>query len=290
MSITKSQITKYFRMLLIIGAMWLPMIVQAEESAISGLNVRLESQIDTLYMINPVLNSYALKTRVDNGTAYLSGIVGGVAAKDLAQDLARSIDGIQQVQNNITIDKSAIAVAERNKSRLFLQKVADATATAQIKAKLEANRNTSGIDATVSTHTGIVTLKGSVRSVSEKDVAGQVALNTYGVRTVYNELVVGEDQGRAALGKVNFDKMASNAGSAIKDVGEDIGDAWIDTKVMSSLVFTRGIETGGISVKSDNGIVTLSGDVPSEAERNLAKRIAMDVRGVTEVRNKLDVK
>ena len=293
MNMLKSQIKKSFRVLLVVGAVVLPMIVQAQEVAtITGSNLRLEARLDTLYMVSPVLNPYIITTRVDSGTAYLAGTVGETAAKDLAEELAQSIDGIQSVQNNIVVDESAITTAARNRSRLFLQKVADATATAQIKGKLEANRNTSGIDATVSTNTGIVTLKGTVRSVQEKDIAGRVASNTYGIRGVDNQLqlLVEKEQGRAALGRINLDKMTSNAGSAIKDVADDLGDAWIDTKVMSSLVFTRGIETGGISVKADNGVVTLSGDVPSEAERNLAKRIAMDVRGVKEVKNQLTVR
>ncbi|HET7359308.1 MAG TPA: BON domain-containing protein [Rhodanobacteraceae bacterium] len=62
-----------------------------------------------------------------------------------------------------------------------------------------------------------------------------------------------------------------------------ISDAWITTKVKSEFAATKGVSATDISVDTDNGVVTLSGDVGSMAEKNLAEQTARSVKGVTAV-------
>jgi hyperosmotically inducible protein len=66
-------------------------------------------------------------------------------------------------------------------------------------------------------------------------------------------------------------------------VGTKVSDAWITTKVKSEFATTKGVSATDISVDTDNGVVTLSGDVDSQAEKNLAEQTARGVKGVTAV-------
>jgi hyperosmotically inducible periplasmic protein len=53
--------------------------------------------------------------------------------------------------------------------------------------------------------------------------------------------------------------------------------------VKSTFMWSSGVSTGDISVTTDDGVVTLSGKVDSEAERELAIELAEQLRGVTRV-------
>jgi hyperosmotically inducible protein len=66
-------------------------------------------------------------------------------------------------------------------------------------------------------------------------------------------------------------------------VGTKVSDAWITTKVKSEFATTKGVSATDISVDTHNGVVSLSGDVGSMAEKNLAEQTARSVKGVTAV-------
>jgi osmotically-inducible protein OsmY len=62
-----------------------------------------------------------------------------------------------------------------------------------------------------------------------------------------------------------------------------VSDAWISTKVKSTLMYSSNVDGSDITVNTDDGIVTLSGKVESGAERELAIELAKNVRGVQSV-------
>jgi osmotically-inducible protein OsmY len=68
--------------------------------------------------------------------------------------------------------------------------VDDKTITTAVKAKLIEDKRTGGLSINVDTLNGTVALSGFAKSQNEKDVAGQIAATTKGVREVRNNLVV----------------------------------------------------------------------------------------------------
>jgi hyperosmotically inducible periplasmic protein len=95
---------------------------------------------------------------------------------------------------------------------------------------------------------------------------------------------------RARLGGVDLKKVENNAGEALEDVGGDIGDAWITTKVRSSLLFTRSLNVDALSVTTKNQVVSISGMVDTQAEKDLVKEIVNDIDGVKTVKNEIKVR
>ena len=72
--------------------------------------------------------------------------------------------------------------------------------------------------------------------------------------------------------------------------GEAVDDSMITTKVKTSLLTEKGIDSTDISVKTDNGRVLLSGFVKNENQRSRAEMIARETSGVRSVANRLEVK
>lgn len=67
------------------------------------------------------------------------------------------------------------------------------------------------------------------------------------------------------------------------DSDQPVGDTWITTKVKTSLLADEDVAGLQVDVETVNGVVTLSGDVDSQAQIDEAKRIAAGIEGVTEV-------
>ena len=68
-----------------------------------------------------------------------------------------------------------------------------------------------------------------------------------------------------------------------------MSDTAITTQIKGQLVANTSLRKGDISVTTNNGVVTLSGMVPSEDLRRLAGEIARNTGGVTRVDNELRV-
>jgi hyperosmotically inducible periplasmic protein len=68
-----------------------------------------------------------------------------------------------------------------------------------------------------------------------------------------------------------------------RTVPDKAADAWITTKVKSEFGTTKGIRATDISVSTTDGVVTLTGKVASEDEKEHATRVAQLVKGVKSV-------
>lgn len=147
------------------------------------------------------------------------------------------------------------------------EQVDDAGITAQVKSKLTADPDVNPFNVDVDTDGGVVTLRGRVDDAETKAEAGKLARGTSGVRGVRNLLEVGESAMETAPG-TDTALVAAVTGKLAADS---------DTSAMN------------IDVDAQDGVVTLSGTVKSQAARQEAERIARSVDGVRNVRNELKV-
>jgi hyperosmotically inducible periplasmic protein len=72
-----------------------------------------------------------------------------------------------------------------------------------------------------------------------------------------------------------------------ESVGQNIDDATITTEVKAKLTGERASNLTRVSVATANGNVSLTGVVPTGADRNRAEEIARGVKGVKGVTNNL---
>lgn len=73
------------------------------------------------------------------------------------------------------------------------------------------------------------------------------------------------------------------------DAAEQVGDAWITTKVKADLLATEDVPGSTIDVDTEDGVVTLNGKVGSQAEAEKAVSVAKSIKGVTQVKSNLKV-
>ena len=226
-------------------------------------------QIWTTYAMSPYLRANDLKVSVHNGKATLTGKVEEGVNKDLAKQIALGVNGIKEVDNQIVVEADYVAPAQ-SATRTYGETIDDATITAAVKSKLTWSKYTSGLTTDVATKSGKVTLQGTADSATSKDLARSLAMNTRGVVSVDNQLVV----------------KADTAKGSAQEAGGDIADGWITTKVKSTYGYSSNVDGSDIGVSTNAGIVTLSGKVDSGAERALAIQLAQNVRGVKSVQSK----
>jgi osmotically-inducible protein OsmY len=236
---------------------------------------RQESQILTSYALSPYLRAGDLKVSVEAGTATLTGTVAEDVDSALAKQIALGVTGIENVDNQIDVEADYTPSAAKSGERSFGEVVDDATITTTVKSKLLWGKSTEGMQMDVDTQRGNVTLSGAAENAAAKELAGRIALNTHGVESVDNRLVVD-----ASTPKPTSERVDANAGH---DTSEAIADSWITTKVESTFMYSSNVESNDISTSTDSGVVTLSGTVDSGAERELAIELAQNVRGVKSV-------
>lgn len=150
----------------------------------------IATRLEAAYLFNPHLNNLSIDTEVTNGEVLLSGTVRSDIDRDLAEEIARSIDDVKSVRNSLEVREDLESASVSKSDSGFLQKVKDATTTAQVKTRLISNGNIAARDIDVDTENNVVRLSGEVGSDTERQLAEFIARNTSGVRSVSNELEI----------------------------------------------------------------------------------------------------
>ncbi|EIK53062.1 osmY-related protein [Stutzerimonas stutzeri TS44] len=84
-----------------------------------------------------------------------------------------------------------------------------------------------------------------------------------------------------AIEKADTVMLATNEN--VEQAKDAASDTWITTKVKSTLLAEDATPGMEIEVETKNGVVSLSGTVATEAEKEAAIAKARDIKGVTEV-------
>lgn len=236
------------------------------------VQARQETQIWTTYALSPHLRANDLKVSVEDGKATLTGTVEEDVGKDLAKQIALGVDGIEQVDNQIEVRPDYVPAAKTGE-RGYGERIDDATITAAVKSKLLWSRQTEGLAVTVDTEGGKIRLGGTADSAESRDLAGKLAMNTRGVSTVDNRIVVTKPE----------PGMIESVTESGQDAGQSMTDGWITTKVKATYMYSNNVDSVDISVSTAEGIVSLSGKVSDAAQRALAIELAKNIRGVKSV-------
>jgi hyperosmotically inducible protein len=180
----------------------------------AGLTTKVKSRLAA----DDTVKAYQIDVDTDEGVVTLSGNVDTAAARDRAVAIARETEGVRDVVTNIvatgdgnaalpgehntapttgTIDRMNESAREgadraREAGREGVGMATDASVTAAIKAKMLADSDVSGLAIDVDTREGVVTLSGRVRNATEKSEAVRIARETDGVKSVTDNLTIGQ--------------------------------------------------------------------------------------------------
>lgn len=157
-----------------------------------------------------------------------------------------------------------VSAADEKKSTTESMKtnVSDSWITAKTKIALFADSRAPGASVSVETTKGMVFLRGKVATDAEKKAAEEIARGIEGVQAVRNELQV----------------VPGSAKKVVEAKDDEI------TKQVTAR-FTADPKLKNLDVRTDNGVVTLQGKLPSIMDSARASQKAREVPGVRSVRN-----
>ena len=124
-------------------------------------------------------------------------------------------------------------------------------------------------------------MTGTVKSDVDKALAAEIAKGIKGVENVENNLVVDAD--------TEMKKTAHDEGDE-RSFGTWYDDATTTASVKSKFLWSGEVDGLDINVDTHRGVVTLNGTADSEANKELAEKMAKNTDGVRDVVNKLVVK
>jgi hyperosmotically inducible periplasmic protein len=145
--------------------------------------------------------------------------------------------------------------------------VSDSWITSKTKIALFADERVKGTQVSVDTKNGVVHLRGKVDSGEAKSAAADVAKGIEGAKSVKNDLQVVSPSARKAV---------------------DANDKDIAKTVESRM--SKDVQLKKVDVRTDGGVVTLTGEVPSIVAAARASEQARTVPGVKSVKNELTVR
>lgn len=191
-----------------------------------------------------------INVEYQNGFVHLSGFVDVLAEKKFAEEILNEIDGIHNIENNITICTDG--------------EISDSHITAEIDRTIKHSKyanNLRRISSKVSG--GTACLIGSVNTLADEMHAIELARSVRGVKNVVS----------------NLDITTSHR----------YDDATIKNKINQILSGTR-LSIPDIKTDVSDGKVTLKGYVSSAKDMELAIELAADIEGVTHISNQLKIR
>ncbi|MDQ3186850.1 MAG: BON domain-containing protein [Pseudomonadota bacterium] len=122
-----------------------------------------------------------IKVETHKGEVQLSGFVDNQTQIDRATAVARGVEDVKNVINNMTLKAVTTTMGE---------KMDDGIITTKVKAALLAEESIKSSDVGVVTRDGEVQLSGFVNNQTQIDLATQVARGVEGVKNVINEMSI----------------------------------------------------------------------------------------------------
>lgn len=142
-----------------------------------------DSIISTTVKTSLIADDFVKARHIDvdvlNGVVYLIGIVESSSQKRMAADIARGVNGVKMVKNQLRVGKTSA-----------VQIICDMVLSSKIKIELlkDENIRSTNIDVDVNNH--IITLTGIVRSQNEQSRALYITRKIAGNRQIINNLSV----------------------------------------------------------------------------------------------------
>jgi osmotically-inducible protein OsmY len=225
--------------------------------ASSDTDRKIEDAATASYNYRTVLADH-VTVRARDGVVTLTGVVEDKDDKNLAEDTVENLPGVLSVTDEITIQPT-------------YPQHSDAWIALKIRGVLLVRANVSAADTKVAVQDGVVTLGGTAVNSAQKELTEIYAKEIDGVKSVKNDLVVSDQPPAETL-------------------GDKIDDASITSQVRFALLSHQATSVLKTKVSTTDGIVAISGEASSEAEKSLVTKLAEDVRGTKSVSNEMTVK
>ncbi len=131
---------------------------------------------------DPLTKAHEIDVEVFKGRVQLNGFVRSNEMRTQAIALARRVDGVVAVDNNLKLKAAA--------DHSVGESIDDAVLTGSVKSALAADARTNALRVNVETRDSVVLLAGFVNTAEARTAAGEIARGIKGVRRVDNQLAI----------------------------------------------------------------------------------------------------
>ncbi len=149
----------------------------------------IAGQANTMLALSEHASAFVIDVDVESGNVTLTGVVDSDVNKELAGELVRGVQGVNQINNDLDVAPDLRGISNRD-NRELKRWFDQVTTTAEIKSRLLASSAIDGLGIEVETEHDRVTLNGSVASRAKRSLAGEIARNSSYGRAVSNNLMV----------------------------------------------------------------------------------------------------
>jgi len=148
---------------------------------------QVTSSIQAKYFLDPTIKGRHVEVATQAGVVTLTGELGSEGERAQALLLARSTQGVQRVEDHLTVNAGAAdTVTDGTAPATPRIPIDDAVVATTVKSQLTADPELKGIDVTV--QEGVAQLQGTVASTSARQKAVDLARNSEGVTQVVDRL------------------------------------------------------------------------------------------------------
>jgi hyperosmotically inducible periplasmic protein len=146
----------------------------------------ITAKVKAKYLDDKRLKNTDISVTTANGVVSLTGTAPTSDAKDAAEAIAKTVDGVLNVDNEIQAPSIASKVEKKTKAaaKKTERVVSDSWITTKVKSALLADSVTKGFKISVKTVNHVVALSGTVDSQASVDQATNVAKQIEGVASV----------------------------------------------------------------------------------------------------------
>jgi hyperosmotically inducible periplasmic protein len=246
--------------LMVMVATFAVLLANSTPMQASEMDAQIETSAENLYVFKTFLKGDDVTIHSDDGVVTLTGTVSDESRRILAEETMANVSGVKSVTNELLIE------GEQDDER------SDFWLAAKVKTALVVRRSVSGIDTEVSVENGVVTLSGEADNQAQIRLTTEYAKDIDGVKDVINEMTVAKAPKKEK-----------------ETLGTMIDDASITAQIKYALLVNRSTRVLKTQVKTDDGVVTLSGMAKNDAEKELVTKLVNDIRGVTSVNNRMTV-
>lgn len=224
------------------------------------LDAAIAEDLADALLSDPATDTWEIESSIDDGVVTLTGTVDSWQEKELVAKVAKGVEGVIGINNNVDIDYETTRT--------------DDEILGDVQSSIVWNNRIEDALINIDVNDGVVELSGSVGSLFEKNLATEIA-RVAGVTDVNTENLEVKSWLRDEMKRQDFlaDKSDTNIQNAIEDAFS---------------VHPR-IDAQEIIVSVDNGIATLTGTVDNLKTARTAAETASNTRGVIATDQNLSV-
>ncbi|MCB1064135.1 MAG: BON domain-containing protein [Verrucomicrobiae bacterium] len=226
------------------------------------------------FLYDPRVVSFQPEISVAGNVVTLRGEVSSLRAKEAAERDARNTVGVNRVLNLLKVRDPDVPTDEELEY--------------DIKDALARDASISSYEIDVAANNGRIALTGAVDSRFERSQARLIASGISGVKEVSNRLTVEDENSRYFTYPYDDLFMPENDRVSWSSPGQSRSDRELRKEIEDEFFWSWQVDLDDVSVRVENGVATLTGQVKSRSERAAAEDSARQA-GAFAVQNRLRI-